>query len=134
MSRMRATRARCSAGGIRRTLSGNATFSPTVYMGPDRIGLKHDAERTRFRRQIDPALAVEDGLSADRDAALVWRLQAGEAAQDRGLAASAGAEQRQRVALGDLERDAFDRNEAAEALAEALDGDERIRSHGLPAA
>ena len=48
---------------------------------------------------------------------VLGRLQAGNGAQDRGLAAAARAQQRQRVTLADLERHAVDGGVVAEPLA-----------------
>ena len=58
-------------------------------------------------------------LAADQDAAVVGLLEAGDAAQRRGLAAARGAEQADELSLLDLERDAVDGGEVAVALPDA---------------
>ena len=67
-----------------------------VEMRPDRIGLEHHSDRALVHRNEDAA-RVRDHASADRDRALLGPLEAGDAAQDRGLAAPART--KQRVAL-----------------------------------
>ena len=67
-----------------------------------------------------------DVLAAEQDAALVRRLEAGEHAEQRGLAAAAGPQQRKELAGPDVERDAVDGTEVAERLGHALDAQQRL--------
>ncbi len=60
-----------------------------------------------------------DILPIEQDAALVRRLEAGEQAQQRGLAAARRTEQREELALENVERELLDRGHAAKALADA---------------
>ena len=82
-------------------------------MREQRVALEHHVDRPPVRRHAGDVLAVE------QDAALVGRLEAGEHAQQRGLAAAGRAEQREELALVDVERHAVDGGEAAEALGDA---------------
>src|SRR5215472_4034521 len=85
-----------------------------------RIGLKHHIDRApmrRHRRKID---AVEE------DAAGARLLKSGNEPQQRGLAAAGRTEQREELALKDLERELVDRGELAEALAQGLNTQERL--------
>ena len=52
-----------------------------------------------LRVEMDAALGRGDGLAADADLAAVRPLQAGDAAQGRGLAAAGRAQQRHEFAL-----------------------------------
>ena len=69
-----------------------------------------------------------DILAVEQDAAFARRLEAGEHAQQRGLAAAGGPEQREELALPDVERERVDRDHRAEALADRLEAHQR----GLP--
>jgi hypothetical protein len=66
-----------------------------------------------------------DVVSLQHDPALVRPLEARDHAQGRRLAAPARPEQREELALGDLERDVVDRRVRAEALADADEADRR---------
>ena len=88
-------------------------------MRKQRVALEHHVDRPLVRRHRRDVLAVE------QDAALVRRLEAGEHAQQRGLAAAGGAEQRKELAGADVERDVIDRAETAEFLRHALDAQQR---------
>ena len=79
-------------------------------MRKQRVALEHHVDRPPVGRHAGKVRAVE------QDAALVRRLEAGEQAQQRGLAAAGGTEQREELALVDVERQAVDRGEVAEAL------------------
>src|SRR5262249_4081332 len=70
----------------------------------------HRALRTR-RRDLD--CAGGDGFEAGKDA------------QQRGLAASARADDHEELAVGDVDRDAVDRDELPEHLAQIADADGR---------
>ena len=64
-----------------------------------------------------------DALEAERPGR--GRLEAGDHAQRRGLAAARGAEQREELARGDREVGVVDRDEVAEALGDVVDLDDR---------
>ena len=62
----------------------------------------------------------------------VGRLEAGQHAQQRGLAAAGRAQQREELALVDVEADIVDRVDVAELLGDVLDPDERLGVRVLP--
>ena len=64
---------------------------------------------------------------ADQDAAGGHRLQPGDHAQRRGLAAARGAEQHQELAVRDVEVEALDHLDGAEGLADVARGVTRMR-------
>ena len=64
--------------------------------------------------------AVADGLAADRDLALLVLLEQVDAAQERGLARAAGADDRDHLAFLDLEVDPFQHLGRAEALVDVV--------------
>ena len=68
---------------------------------------------------------LRDVLAVEQDAALVRRLETGEHAQQRGLAAAAWAEQRKELACADIQRQPVHRAEIAELLADPLDPQQR---------
>ena len=76
------------------------------------VGLKHHAHVAPVRRHVGDVVAVE------QDPAGVEPLQAGKRAQGRGLAAARGAEQGDELAGADLERQAVQRADLAEAAAQ----------------
>jgi hypothetical protein len=85
------------------------------------ITLEHHIDRPavgRHRRNI---------LPVEQDAPVVRRLEAGEHAQQRGLAAARRAEQRKEFAGEYIERHAIDRGHAGEALAHAREPHQRAR-------
>ena len=79
-------------------------------VGEQRVGLEDDAEVALRRRQMRHVAA------GDLDAAGVLRLEPGDHAQQRGLAAARGAEEADELALLHLQRDVVERGEGAEAL------------------
>ena len=90
-SRMRATRSRCSSFGTLAHLERKADVLLDRHVRPHSVGLEHHAELALLRLEVDAARRVERHPAGDRDVALVRRLQSGDAAQDRGLAAAATA-------------------------------------------
>ena len=62
-----------------------------------------------------------DVLAVEQDAARVRRLEAGQHAQQRGLAAAARPEQSEELAGLDLERQMVDRHHATEAFGHPVD-------------
>ena len=96
-------------------------------MRKQRVVLEHHVDRPLVRQHVGDVPAVE------QDAALVRRLEAGEHAQQRGLAAAAGAEQRKELAGPDVERDVIDRAKIAEFFRDAFDAQQRHLRLGLAA-
>ena len=66
-----------------------------VHMRPDGVGLEHHAQSALLRGNADVLLLRPDHLAADADLARIRSLQPDDAAQQRGLAATAGSEQRE---------------------------------------
>ena len=83
-----------------------------------RVGLEHDAEVARGRRQ------VRHVAPADLDHAFVLRVEARDRAQQRGLAAARGPEEADELALVDVERDVLQGGELAEMLVQVADAEE----------
>ena len=79
-------------------------------MRKQRVALEHHVDRPPVRRHGGDVVAVE------QDAARRRRLEAGEHAQQRGLAAARRPEQREEFAVRDVERKPLDRGQRAEAL------------------
>ena len=75
----------------------------------DRVVLEHHGDAALARRQ------VVDPPAADPDLALARRLEPGDDAQERGLAAARGAEQHHELLVGDGQVDRMQRGEGAEA-------------------
>src|SRR5947209_10649524 len=79
------------------------------HVRPDRVGLEHHADIARTRRHVHATLRRRDFIAADRDRAGGRLLQAGNAAQRRGLAATGRPEQHDDLAGRDAEADIVDR-------------------------
>ena len=94
--------------------------------GKQRVGLEHHVDRPLIGRNAGHVLAV------DEDAALGRRFEAGEHAQQRGLAAAGAAEQREEFALEDVERHIVDGDEVTELLGDVVDADERLGRRVFP--
>jgi len=91
---------------------------------PERVRLEDHADVPLVRRDVEAARRVEDGALAEGDRAGVGRLEAGETAERRRLAAAAGAEEDKELARFDLELEVVDcdrRRLAGEAFREARD-------------
>ena len=94
-------------------------------VGEQRIGLEDDAEVAlgrRQRRDVPPLLV--DGAGG-------LRIEAGDGAQQGGLAAARRTEEADELALGDIETDIAQRGEVAVALGEVADFEKGHR-HLLP--
>src|SRR5262249_27051003 len=91
-----------------------------------RVALEHHVDRPPIGRHRRDILPIE------QDASRVRRLKSGEEAQQRGLAAAGGTEQREKLAEKNVERDLFDRGRAAESLAHAIEAHERLRGRLRP--
>ncbi len=86
-----------------------------AHMRKQRVRLEHHVDRALVRRQR------VDGLTIQDDAPLGRPLEAGKAAQQRGFAAARTTEQREDLALANLQADVVDRDEAVELLADRVD-------------
>ena len=69
------------------------------HVREQRVGLEHEVDRPAVRGLAEQVLAVQ------RDGALVGELEAGQDSQECRLAAAAGTEQREELALPDLQDD-----------------------------
>jgi hypothetical protein len=86
----------------------------------DGVALEHHVGRPLVGRH------GRHGLAVDEDLALGRELEAGEHAQQGGLAAAGGTEQREEFAAPDLERDIVDGAHRTEVLGDAAQGDEGV--------
>ena len=68
---------------------------------------------------------LRDVLAAEQDAALIRRLEARQQSQQRGLAAAARSQQREKLAGPDIERQPVHRPHGAEAFLHRLDAQQR---------
>jgi hypothetical protein len=84
-----------------------------------RIVLEHHVDRTPVRQNLRDIPAVK------QDTALVRRLEAGQHPQQRGLAAAARTEQREKLSGPDVERQPIHRPEDAEFFRHPLDAQQR---------
>ena len=103
VARIASTRARISSRRQALHLQPVGDVGAHAHMREQRVGLEHQVDRPLVRRQRRDVAAVE------QDAPVARRLEAGEHAQQRGLAAAGRAEQREELVLADVERDAVDR-------------------------
>src|SRR5262249_14165677 len=93
---------------------------PHRHPGEDGVALEdHRIHRALRIRRRDLDRAGGDGI------------EAGKNAQQRGLAASARADDHEELAVGDVDRDATDRDELPERLAQIAEADGRPTRHGL---
>src|SRR5689334_3070618 len=96
-------------------------------MRPNRIGLKYHPDRPLVRRHIDPLARGEHRLTGDGDFSAIRSLQTRDAAQRRGLAATAWAEKSIKRPLGDVQGYALKHVDAlfvfAEIFLQSLDLD-----------
>ena len=94
-------------------------------MREERIGLEDHRHVAPVHRRLG------DVRAGDEDAAFVGRLEAGDDAQRRRLAAAARTKQREQLPRGDGEVDAVDgARSAVVALGDSLEPDVRRRGHG----
>ena len=93
----------------------------------DVLGHRHVAEqRVVLEHQAHAALArgdVRDVAPVQGDAAVIDPRQPGDGAQQRALAAAAGPEQHEELAVADVERDVVDDRHAAVVLGDLVEGD-----------
>jgi hypothetical protein len=91
------------------------------HVGEHGIGLEHHVHRPAVRLDIEHVLAV------DQDRAVAGRLEAGDHAQQRRLAAARRPEQGEELAGANVEAHIVDRDDGrAEALGDFLNGDDGI--------
>ena len=89
------------------------------------VVLEHEADPAPLRRDVGRVGAV------DLDLAAVGLLEPGDDPQQRRLARAARPEQRGQRAVGDLERDALERDEVAERLGDVANRDHASSLRGL---
>ncbi|SHJ57840.1 hypothetical protein SAMN02745194_02886 [Roseomonas rosea] len=92
------------------------------HVREQRVGLEHHVHRAAVGRNAQQVRAVQ------RHRAGIGCLEAGDHAQQRGLAGARAAEQGEELAGGHVERDAVERRHAAEAAGDAAQG-EACRGH-----
>ncbi len=88
-------------------------------MGKQRVALEHHVDRAPIGRHCRDVCPIE------QDAPLARGLEAGQHAQQGGLAAAGGTEQREELPFVDVERNVCDRGDPAEALAHAFEPQQR---------
>ena len=86
-----------------------------AHVAEQRVVLEHEADVTFARALRQRVLAVEGDFAGIRP------VEAGDDPQQRGLAGAGGAEQREQLAVIDLEVDTVERCKAAELLDEIFD-------------
>jgi hypothetical protein len=91
------------------------------------VGLKDEAELAPNRHSADRRIG--DHLAVEEDVAVVDVDEQVDAAQQGGLARAGGADQRDRLVLGDLQVDALQHLAIAEGLGDAFDCDHRGAAH-----
>src|SRR5215831_15799380 len=91
-------------------------------MRKKRVALKHHVHRATMWRHAGKIPAVE------QDASLLRIFESGESAQQRGLAAAGGPEEREELALVNIERDGLERRHCVEPLAHGFEAHQRPRS------
>ena len=93
-----------------------------IHVREQGVGLEHHVHRPPVGRHLGHVLAV------DEQPPFVGRLEAGQHAQQGGLAAARAAQQREQLAARDLEVDTVDGEDRPEALGQSLDADDWLRS------
>ncbi len=88
-------------------------------MREQRVILKHHVDGALMRQHMRDVAPVQE------DATFIRRLEAGEHAEQRGLATAARTEQREKLPGRDIERQPVDSAERAEILDDALDPQQR---------
>ena len=96
-----------------------------ALVGPDRVVLKDDADPPRLRREVNLLDGARDERAADEDLPLVGLFEAGDEAEDHGLAAARGAEEREALPVPDGEVEVADDRMAAVGLADPMKPDFR---------
>ncbi len=96
------------------------------HMREQCVGLEHHVHRPPVGRH------ARDILTVEQDAPRARHLEAGKHAKKRSLAAAGGAQQREELALEDIEGHVVDGDEVAKALRHVLKADERNRAGVIP--
>jgi len=91
------------------------------HVRPQRVRLEDHAHVPLVRRHVDARSAVEDGLLAEPERSTVGRLEARDATECRGLAASARPEEDEELAVVDHEVKPLDHDIPAVLLGQAVD-------------
>ncbi len=94
-----------------------------VEVRKDRVGLEHHVGRSQMRRHVGDTRTLDIDFAARRE------FEPGDHAQQRGLAAAGGAEQREKLATADRQDGVVDGSRAAEALGHVVDADEIFVAH-----
>ena len=94
-------------------------------MRKQRVILEHHVHGALVRQHMSDVPAIK------QDAAFVRRLETGEHAQKRSLAAAARAQQREKLAGPHIQRDVVDRAKIAELFRDAFDAQQRHIRLGL---
>ena len=90
-----------------------------IEMREQRVALEHHVDRPPMRRHLRQIDTVE------QDAAGIRPFEAGDQAEQSGLAAAGRTKQGKKLALVDIERQLVDRGVTAELLAQAFDAQQR---------
>jgi hypothetical protein len=96
-----------------RDLEAEGDVALDGHIGKERIGLKHHADRAAAGAEMSDVATVDANRSFGR------RLEPGDHAQGRRLAAAAGPEEGHELAAFDLEVEVLDHRLGAEGLADA---------------
>ena len=126
ISSARATRASISARGDLRHLQAEGHVARHRAVGEERVVLEDGVDGTAMRRDGGHVAA------GDEDAARFGRLEAGQQAQQRGLAAARRAQKRQELAGSHVERHAVHGDHVPIRLAHGLQADGS--AHGMKVA
>ena len=104
-------------------LQGHTKVSEDRHVGIEGVGLKDHGDIALLGRKS------RDGLLANQHLALVLALEAGDDPQQCGLAATGRTDEREELAVGDIERDSLDDLDGTERLGDLPEFDAR---HGAP--
>ena len=100
------------------------------HVGEEVVGLEHDADLAP--QHVEGGVVLDDEPTVDADLALLDGLEPVDAAQQRGLPGAGRSDEAHNLVLGDLEVDALEHDEVAEALLDVVHLDEgRLRRHPL---
>ena len=111
--------ARCRRRRGSRPRRPKATLSTHAQMRKQGEVLEHQPDPAHLGRHRVARLGHQ--LAAEADAAALDRLEAGDQAQDRGLAAARGPHQAMHLALGQIEADAVHHDALAVGMAQPVD-------------
>ena len=106
-SAISSTRLRISAFGVRRTLQAVAEVLPDAHVRVERVALEDHGDVAVARREVG------DVAASDRDLAARHVLETGDRAQEGRLAAAGRADERDELAVRDLQGDVVEREDVA---------------------